>query len=127
MYQFILTCAGVPLDNLLDKIIRIPAPYQAEFLARLLYIDAGAKDYIVPSPLYYRLDTLEPFFESANRLPSIFKRQDPDLQSAPILGWNIIPWMVIYVLGYFYIAGLNLVQHMPDPESKVSKSFAGSD
>jgi cellulose synthase/poly-beta-1,6-N-acetylglucosamine synthase-like glycosyltransferase len=46
---------------------------------------------------------------------------------APILGWSIIPWMVIYVLGYFYIAGLNLVQHIPDPESKVSKSFAGSD
>lgn len=30
---------------------------------------------------------------------------------APDLGWGIIPWMLIYMLGYFYIAGLNLIQH----------------
>jgi hypothetical protein len=30
---------------------------------------------------------------------------------APYIGWGIIPWMVIYMLGYFYIAGLNLIQH----------------
>jgi hypothetical protein len=26
-------------------------------------------------------------------------------------GWGSIPWMVIYMLGFFYIAGLNLIQH----------------
>lgn len=31
----------------------------------------------------------------------------------PYVGWGIIPWMTIYVLGYFYVAGLNLVQHGP--------------
>ena len=30
---------------------------------------------------------------------------------APQVGWSIAPWMVIYMLGYFYIAGLNLIQH----------------
>jgi cellulose synthase/poly-beta-1,6-N-acetylglucosamine synthase-like glycosyltransferase len=30
---------------------------------------------------------------------------------APYIGWGIIPWMAIYMLGYFYIAGLNLIQH----------------
>lgn len=30
---------------------------------------------------------------------------------APFIGWGIIPWMVIYMLGFFYIAGLNLLQH----------------
>jgi hypothetical protein len=30
---------------------------------------------------------------------------------APHLGWGIIPWMLIYMFGYFYIAGLNLIQH----------------
>lgn len=30
---------------------------------------------------------------------------------APHLGWGIIPWMLVYMLGYFYIAGLNLIQH----------------
>ena len=44
----------------------------------------------------------------------------------PVHGWGIIPWMVIYVIGYFYIAGLNLVQHIPSGSDKVTKkSFAG--
>jgi len=30
---------------------------------------------------------------------------------APYIGWGIIPWMIIYTLGFFYIAGLNLIQH----------------
>jgi cellulose synthase/poly-beta-1,6-N-acetylglucosamine synthase-like glycosyltransferase len=29
----------------------------------------------------------------------------------PFTGLRIIPWMTIYCLGYFYIAGLNLIQH----------------
>jgi cellulose synthase/poly-beta-1,6-N-acetylglucosamine synthase-like glycosyltransferase len=32
------------------------------------------------------------------------------------VGWGIVPWMVIYMLGYFYIAGLNLFQHRPRTE-----------
>jgi cellulose synthase/poly-beta-1,6-N-acetylglucosamine synthase-like glycosyltransferase len=30
---------------------------------------------------------------------------------AGYIGWGIIPWMSIYMLGFFYIAGLNLIQH----------------
>jgi cellulose synthase/poly-beta-1,6-N-acetylglucosamine synthase-like glycosyltransferase len=30
---------------------------------------------------------------------------------APYIGWGVIPWMVLYMLGFFYIAGLNLIQH----------------
>ena len=29
----------------------------------------------------------------------------------PYMGWSILFWMVIYMLGFFYIAGLNLIQH----------------
>ena len=29
----------------------------------------------------------------------------------PLIGWGIAPWMIIYMSGYFYIAGLNLIQH----------------
>lgn len=29
----------------------------------------------------------------------------------PILGWSIVPWMMTYAIGYFYVAGLNIVQH----------------
>ena len=27
------------------------------------------------------------------------------------VGWGITPWMAIYTLGYFYVAGLNIIQH----------------
>jgi cellulose synthase/poly-beta-1,6-N-acetylglucosamine synthase-like glycosyltransferase len=30
---------------------------------------------------------------------------------APLIGWGIIPWMVIYMLGFFYVAGLSLIQN----------------
>jgi cellulose synthase/poly-beta-1,6-N-acetylglucosamine synthase-like glycosyltransferase len=30
---------------------------------------------------------------------------------APYIGWGMIPWMILYMLGFFYIAGLNLLQH----------------
>ncbi|MDQ2693740.1 MAG: glycosyltransferase family 2 protein [Chloroflexota bacterium] len=29
----------------------------------------------------------------------------------PYLGWSILFWMTVYMLGFFYIAGLNLIQH----------------
>jgi cellulose synthase/poly-beta-1,6-N-acetylglucosamine synthase-like glycosyltransferase len=32
---------------------------------------------------------------------------------APSLGWGMIPWMALYILGFFYIAGLNVIQHYP--------------
>jgi hypothetical protein len=43
---------------------------------------------------------------------------------APYLGWGIIPWMVIYMLGFFYIAGLNLIQHAPTTSRRPSESGA---
>ena len=38
-------------------------------------------------------------------------------------GWGIIPWMSIYILGYFYIAGLNLIQHLPKVHKTRVKAF----
>ncbi|MGE5071933.1 MAG: cellulose synthase family protein [Anaerolineae bacterium] len=43
------------------------------------------------------------------------------------IGWGILPWMCIYTLGYFYIAGLNLMQHLPrilrDLDSAYARSY----
>jgi cellulose synthase/poly-beta-1,6-N-acetylglucosamine synthase-like glycosyltransferase len=39
----------------------------------------------------------------------------------PYVGWGVVPWMVVYMLGYFYIAGLNLIQHMPRSQEKSTK------
>jgi hypothetical protein len=35
------------------------------------------------------------------------------LTLVPSVGLGIVPWMTIYMLGYFYIAGLNVIQHTP--------------
>ena len=43
----------------------------------------------------------------------------------PYVGWGIVPWMTIYVLGYFYIAGLNLVQHMPREQRRITRFSTG--
>jgi cellulose synthase/poly-beta-1,6-N-acetylglucosamine synthase-like glycosyltransferase len=42
----------------------------------------------------------------------------------PAIGWGIVPWMTLYMLGYFYIAGLNLIQHMPVKDKGMAKSYA---
>src|SRR5690349_14007371 len=43
---------------------------------------------------------------------------------APYIGWGILPWMVIYMLGFFYIAGLNLLQHAPTTSRRQTESGA---
>ena len=40
----------------------------------------------------------------------------------PSVGLGIIPWMTIYMIGYFYIAGLNVIQHTPRTGRKRSLS-----
>ena len=45
---------------------------------------------------------------------------------AGYIGWSIIPWMMIYAAGYFYIAGLNLIQHVPNWNAGISKPYATS-
>jgi len=43
---------------------------------------------------------------------------------APYIGWGILPWMVIYMLGFFYIAGLNLIQHAPETSHQQTETGA---
>lgn len=40
---------------------------------------------------------------------------------APILGWSIVPWMFIYMLGFFYIGGLSLVQNRESTRKRLRK------
>lgn len=44
---------------------------------------------------------------------------------APYVGWAILPWMLIYTLGYFYIAGLNLMQHAPNELKRAVRFVTG--
>jgi hypothetical protein len=47
------------------------------------------------------------------------------LALTPNIGWGIAPWMLIYALGYFYIAGLNLIQNSPKEVRSMMESTAG--
>jgi hypothetical protein len=42
------------------------------------------------------------------------------------VGWGILPWMLIYTFGYFYIAGLNLKQHLPKNNRRMPEGLAVS-
>lgn len=84
----VLDPTGGIVANIIDKISLTPEHERRTLWSRLVYVDAGSTDYVVPTPLYYRNREMDTFFEIANRFPSVLKRQDPELQSAPILGWN---------------------------------------
>lgn len=94
--QVILDPTGGVVDNLLDKIVRLPIALRRKLWPRIVYVDMGATDYIVPSPLYYQISPTDTLFAIANRFPSLLKRLDPDLASAPILGWNSLYECSIY-------------------------------
>jgi hypothetical protein len=46
---------------------------------------------------------------------------------AHYIGWGIVPWMVIYMLGFFYIAGLNLIQHAPPKTGRQQTESGAAD
>jgi cellulose synthase/poly-beta-1,6-N-acetylglucosamine synthase-like glycosyltransferase len=43
------------------------------------------------------------------------------------IGWGIVPWMIIYMLGFFYVAGLNLIQHVPQTGKQQSTQPGATD
>jgi len=43
----------------------------------------------------------------------------------PNIGWGLVPWMLIYMFEYFYIAGLNLMQNSLREGTSMVKSTAG--
>lgn len=94
--QVILDPTGGVVDNLLDKITRLPIEVRRQLWSQLVYVDVGATDFIVPSPLYYKVSHQDTSFAVANRFPGLIKRLDPDLSSAPILGWNSLYECSIY-------------------------------
>ena len=92
----VLDPTGGIVANIVDKISRLPLEQRRRLWPRIVYIDAGATDYVVPSPLYTRRCATETLFAAANRFPAVLKRQDPQLQSAPILGWNSLSECAIH-------------------------------
>lgn len=40
---------------------------------------------------------------------------------APVIGWGIVPWMIIYMLGFFYVGGLSLIQNRETARKQITK------
>lgn len=83
---------GITIDNLLDKLSRLPDNLSVklrEYLwGRIRYIDmSGSLGYVTPFPLYYRLGN-ESLFEIAQRYVDVVRKIDPYLQTASVEGFN---------------------------------------
>lgn len=105
--QVILDPTGGTIANLFDKLIRLPRKYQERLWPRIRYVDmSGRGSYVVPFPLYYRLDPDDSLFDVSQRYLEVVKRMDVNLSQAPILGLNALTMlgtytgMILTALGY---------------------------
>lgn len=81
---------GALVDNVLDKLTRLPPGLQNRVFPRLLYVDtAGAASYVVPFPLFYRAGS-ETLYAIAQRYLDVVTSLDASLSKAPILGANAV-------------------------------------
>lgn len=116
----ILDPAGPTIDNLLDKILRLPQSEQEALLARMVYVDmSGRGARVVPFPLYYRLGD-ESLYEVSQRFLDTVQSADPNLLSASVQGWNAL-WrigtytgMVLAGLRYQITEAEDLLAHPKD-------------
>ena len=88
--QVILEPNGPTIDNLLDKVLRLPLDLQTRLWSRIRYVEmSGHRGQVTGWPLYYRLGE-EGLYEMAQRYLEVVRRLDPQLASASIEGWNAL-------------------------------------
>jgi hypothetical protein len=95
MPAVVIDPTGALCSYIFNKIPYFDKKIQSHLWPRLRYVDMAAADFIVPMPLYKKRGD-ETLFAVANRFPEVLKRLDPDLTSAPILGWNSLSECAIF-------------------------------
>lgn len=101
---------GSTIDNLLDKLTRLPREYQERLWKRILYVDmAGSGPRVVPFPLYYRLGS-ESLYSIAQRYVDTVRKIDPHLEKAPLLGLNAFIEMGTYSGMVLAASGLQITE-----------------
>src|SRR5438034_4167023 len=81
---------GDTIDNILDRISRLPSALQETLWPRVRYIDlAGEQGRVVPFPLYYRLGQETDLAVAARFVRTILKI-DPELRAASVQGKTAI-------------------------------------
>src|SRR5579871_2969858 len=104
--QVIIDPNGGSIDNLLDKVWRLPQASRAQLTSRLLYVNmSGAAGCVVPFPFYFRFAD-ESLYAIAQRYLDVVRRLDPFLETASVQGWNAL-WRLGTNLG-MALAGLGL-------------------
>lgn len=88
--QVVIDPIGATIDNLLDCVLRLPVEKQALLWRRIVYVDMGASDYVVPVPLYHRLSANDSLNQIAQRPLDVMRILDPRLQDASVEGWNAL-------------------------------------
>lgn len=86
---------GGCIDNLLDRIVRLPGSVQESLWERIIYVDfSGSEGFVTPFPIYYRMGT-ESLYTVSHRYIELIRRLNPELDAAPLLGLNAIIQLAI--------------------------------
>ena len=84
--QLICDPIGTTIDNFLHKLVTelhyLPESEQKKYRERVRYYDLSASDgYALQLPLYFRLGSERSLREIAVRLPQLYRKSEPDLES----------------------------------------------
>lgn len=86
----ILDAVGSVIDNGFDKLIRLPKRAQQKLWERVRYVEcAGLQGYVTAWPLYVRHGD-ESLYAISQRVLEVWRRADPQLQQASVLGFNAL-------------------------------------
>ena len=81
---------GRGVDEFLGRFLRLPDEEQLRLGQRLLLVDmAGSTGHVLPMPVYYQ-GVGDALYTVAQRPIEVWRRSDPALGSAPIMGLNAI-------------------------------------
>lgn len=120
------------INNVLDKILRLPPEVQRKAYQRIRYINlAGEVDTtgmmrVVPFPILYKARSP---YDAAQRFPDVMERIDPALRSAPMLGIEALRNIatdvgsVLYAMGWQYSEAEALIKHAPDYRGRIMQAL----
>lgn len=116
----ILDPVGGCIDNLIDRIVRLPEAAQKSLWKRIIYVDfSGSEGFIVPFPIYYQMGN-DSSYTVAHRYIELVRRLNPELDSAPLLGLNAIiqlaipAGMILSALGFQITEAEDLIRNPED-------------
>jgi hypothetical protein len=123
--QLICDPIGTTIDNFLHKLITelqyLPESEQRKYRERVKYFDlSGSSGYVMQLPLYFRLGTERSLREIAVRLPQLYRKNEPDLATRPIMGAAPLTRIGTYTgillcaLGYQITEAESLLRHPTD-------------